>query len=769
MVRQNRWSLKALILFVIMMMLLSTSVVAAETPSPTIIVEDVKIEMRDGVKLAAKVARPKADGKFPVLLTRTPYGASSLIEGYGALAQLGYGVVIQDVRGVFESEGNYEPYVDDAEDGYDTVKWASEQAWSNGKVGVFGTSAMGITASLLAGTQPPGLEAMFWQVTPAQGYEETMFYGGAYRHELVTNWLAGVNISNAANLLKNGKITQQKFQEVMKTAQSFPDLYWKTPLKDLPSFDILKSYQDIFEHYVKDGYMDYQDITLQYPNINVPIYHVGGWYDIFEEGTLKNFEGLQTKGANGAKGNQKLLVGPWQHRDIGDSKLFVGDEINVNAEMVRWFDYWLKGKDNGIMDEAPVKYYTMGDNQWKTAETWPISEAKNTTFYFTGDKSGSADSLNDGTLSKEKPTADKGSTSYIYDPKDPIVTIGGQNLYPETYGAGPMDQRPAEKDSLTYTSSILKNDIEVTGKVEAKLFVSSDAKDTDFTVKLTDVAPDGTSTLLKDGIMRARFREGLDKEVFMEKGKTYEIEVNLNNLSHTFKKGHRIRVSVASSNFPRFDRNSNTGNKFGVDSEKDFVVANNTVYHDVVRASSITLPVVEKKIANPAFADIKEHWAFDAIQRLAEKRVVDGYPDGTFRPEGKVTRAEFTTLLINALDVDLQGDKVFQDTKNHWAKAYIATAVKEGIAEGYNVNTFGPDDPITREQMAVMIVRALKLDKATDATTFVDEKSVSSWATDQVQTAVKNGLIEGYPDKTFKPKGNTTRAEAVTVFDRMVK
>lgn len=313
---------------------------------------------------------------------------------------------------------------------------------------------------------------------------------------------------------------------------------------------------------------------------------------------MKSYLGLQEKGGKGAKGNQKLLMGPWTHQDFGqhgidgDSSFFEGDEIYLITEMERWFDYWLKDIDTGVMEEDPIQYYTIGANEWRTTQVWPV-EGVEEKWYFNSEKSNSATSINDSLLSNKPPLLEA-KNQFNYDPKSPIITIGGRNLFGEL-GLGPLDQRPAEEHSLTYTSDPLTEQLEIGGTVTANLYVSSNAVDTDFTVKITDVSPDGTSHLLNEGALRMRFREGLDREVFMEDGEIYEIEINLHEISHIFNEGHRIRVAVASSNFPRFDRNPNTGNPLGVDSEEDFVTAINTVHIGPEQLSHIVLPVIKNK------------------------------------------------------------------------------------------------------------------------------------------------------------------------------
>lgn len=565
-----------------------------------IVIEDVYVEMSDGVKLATRVYRPNDNNRYPVLLGRTPYSSGafgSKKEGdyreVGIrMAEKGYVVVIQDIRGLYGSEGVWSMFKNDASDGYQTVIWLNEQTWSNGKVGAFGSSALGMTANLLATTNPPGLEAAFVQMAPSQFYEEVIAEGGIFRHEVVTKWMYIINSVYSKKLLQQGKIDEETYYKIVTGNQEFPDLYLHTPLNSFPYLSDNTEFTSVFEHYIRDGYYDYYDIPSNFSNIKIPIYHLGGWYDTFLDGTIKNYQGLQQNGGQGAKGNQKLLVGPWTHQDFGEHAI-EGEEISLITEMERWFNYWLKDIDTGVMEEDPINYYTIGADEWQTSKEWPVASVEEEKWYFNSEKSNSATSINDALLSNEQPLL-VAKNQFIYDPKKPIITIGGRNLFGEL-GMGPLDQRPAEEHSLTYTSEPLTEPIEIGGTVTATLYVSSDAIDTDFTMKLTDVSPDGTSYLLNEGALRMRFREGLDKEVFMEDGKVYEIEINLHEISHVFKEGHRIRVAVASSNFPRFDRNSNTGNPLGVDSEIDFVIAKNTVYIGPDHPSHIALPIIKNQ------------------------------------------------------------------------------------------------------------------------------------------------------------------------------
>lgn len=601
-----KFKLKEFLLFIIFLsMILTACSEEAESGVIDFIIEDKHVEMNDGVKLASRIYRPNDNNRYPVLLARTTYNSgafSNTEEGdYRELgirmAEKGYVVVIQDVRGLYGSEGEWQLFKDDASDGYQTVVWLNDQTWSNGKVGVFGTSALGMTANLLATTNPPGLKAAFVQMAPSQFYDEVIADGGIYRHELATRWMYFINSAYSVKMLQQGKINEETYRKILDTSEEFPELFMHTPVNRFPYVSENPLFTSIFKHYIQDGYFDYYNIPDNFSNIKIPIYHLGGWYDTFLEGTMKNYIGLQQNGGTGAKGKQKLIMGPWTHQDFGpngidgDSAFFEGDEVNLIDEMERWFDYWLKDIDTGVMKEDPIKYYTLGSNEWKTTKDWLVAAGEEQKWYFNTEISNSSSSINDSLLSKEQSLLE-GKNHYSYDPENPIITIGGRNLFGDM-GLGPLDQRPAEKLSLTYTSEPLTEHLEIGGTVSTTLYVSSDAIDTDFTVKLTDVSPDGTSYLLSEGALRMRFREGLNKEVFMEDGKVYKININLHEISHVFKEGHRIRVAVASSNFPRFDRNSNTGNPLGVDSVEDFVIAENTVYIGSQYPSHITLPVVK--------------------------------------------------------------------------------------------------------------------------------------------------------------------------------
>jgi predicted acyl esterase len=500
------------------------------------------VAMRDGVKLATNIYLPEGRGPWPAVLIRTPYGKEGQALNNAAWTKKGFALVTQDCRGRGKSEGPYRPFVDDPNDGYDTVEWVASQPWSTGKVGMYGASAMGITANLAAIENPPHLAAMFVMVARSSIYSQSAFMGGVFRKELNEVWLKRMNAE-----------------------------------------DVLL---ETFKHNVYDGYYDSNELSKHWHKIHVPVYNYGGWYDIFSEGNIESFRGLQASGGKGARGNQKLMMGPWAHGQMEEVKYPENAAVNSTDEAIRWFEYWLKGADNGVMKEPPVKYYVMGDvtdpqapgNEWHTAAGWPVP-AKTTAYYISAG----------GGLGEAAPPAKESTASYVYDPKNPVPTVGGSNL---TIKKGPMDQRAVgeRKDVLKFSTAPLSQPVQITGKVMVELWAESDAPDTDFMAKLVDVYPDGTERLVLDSAIRARFREGFNKEVFMKKGQVYKFTIDLWNTSLIFNKGHRIAVHITSSNDPRFDPNPNTGKPLRADSETR--VATNTIHHDRKHPSRVLLPVV---------------------------------------------------------------------------------------------------------------------------------------------------------------------------------
>ena len=526
------------------------------------------VEMRDGVKLATNVFVPEGPGPWPVVLTRTPYGKDrgGAVDKGGAVpgsdrtqaalyAARGYATVIQDCRGTGRSAGTQNfPYLTDGPDGYDTIEWIAKQPWSNGKIGMVGRSGYAITAMLAATQAPPHLLCAFTMLASGDARRVLLYMGGVYRKDVADGWMKF-----------HGK--EDQIAEIV--ARPISDPYW-----------------------------DWLDIVKQHPKIRIPIYNVGGWYDIFAQGMIDSFVGLQKNGRGNAAGNQKLLMAPIGHGTLQGSVQYPANaRINQQDVQLRWLDFWLKGVQNGIMDEPAVRYYAMGDptdpaapgNEWRTSDSWPPA-AEITAYYLQAQ----------GKLDKARPAARQSFEEYRYDPKNPVPTIGGQNLM---ITPGPMDQRAiaARQDYLRFETPVLTQPVEVTGRVYVDLWVETDAPDTDFMAKLVDVYPNGYEALVLDAPIRLRYREGLDKEAFMKPGQIVQVHIDLWSTSLVFNKGHKIAVHVSSSNDPRFDPNPNTGKHLRLDSETR--VAVNRVYHDAAHPSRILLPIVriyepEKPVAN---------------------------------------------------------------------------------------------------------------------------------------------------------------------------
>jgi uncharacterized protein len=510
-------------------------------------VKQEMVSMRDGVHLATSIYLPEGDGPWPVVLTRTPYG-KDMMYGPGAHKQYlknGYVRVAQDVRGKGKSEGKYAAFVDDMEDGYDTVEWIAKQPWSNGKVGMEGPSAMGIATDLAAMTAPPHLVTGFIQVATGTRFQHSNYPGGVFLMNLNEEWLRAQGV----------------------------------PPADVPR-PLIHVYDDLAQK---------QDMRRYYEHINIPMYNVGGWYDIFLQGNIDAFEGLQYHGGPQAQGNQKLMMGAFGHGNLKGDLKYPAEAGNLNGgDPIRWFDYWLKGIDNGIMKEPAVRYYMMGaalnldadksapGNEWRTSAKWP-PDSTATSYYLTASHR----------LVTEKPSGDA-KLSYVADPKHPIPALGGNNLMMDR---GPLDQRSVSSrpDVLKFETEPLKQAVEIAGPLSAELTVSTDAQDTDFIVKLVDVYPNGYEALVMDQPYRLRYWKTLLKAEPVEKNKAYTLHIDLWSTALAFNAGHKISVQVQSSSAPRYEVHSNTWDP--VKSYDLAVKATNTVYLD--GRSKIVLPVTK--------------------------------------------------------------------------------------------------------------------------------------------------------------------------------
>ena len=570
---------------------------------------NVAVPMRDGITLYADIYRPEGPGPFPVLLQRTPYDKGTPLS-MTALdpmksARNGYAVMIQDTRGRFASEGEFYCFRDEINDGYDTVEWAAAQPWSTGKVGMYGASYVGATQWLAALSKPPHLTTIIPNVTASNYHEGWTYQGGAFELGFNVSWtMLQLTLANLQNISSTRPAAADKRSGLIHAVDGMEEAFRSHPLKDFPYLkDGLADYfYDWLAHPEYDDYWKKLCIEDHHPQINVPALNIGGWYDIFLGGTIRNFLGMRKNGnGDDAKRGQKLVIGPWQHSARGAS--VVGNHyfglaadamaIDMDGIHLRWFDHWLKGIDDGMLGEAPVRIFVMGDNAWREEQEWPLARAQNTNYYL--HSQGKANSLHgNGVLSVEAP-GDEPPDVFLYNPSDPVPTRGGQLCCNPYFAAnGAFDQNDIEKreDVLVYSTPPLQRDTEVTGPVTVTLWAATSATDTDFTAKLVDVCEDGCARNLTDGIIRARYRDSAVSPTLVEPGRAYCYTIDLWATSNVFKAGHRIRVEISSSNFPRFDRNPNTGTVIA--GESQLKPALQTVLHDAQHPSHITLPMVPR-------------------------------------------------------------------------------------------------------------------------------------------------------------------------------
>ena len=570
---------------------------------------NIAIPMRDGIILRADVYRPEASHAFPAIIARLPYNKDALllqsfeIEAVRA-AEAGYAVVYQDTRGRYQSEGQFYPFINEGDDGFDTIEWVASQPWCSGAVGMTGASYIGATQWLAAAKNPPHLKAIFPFVTGSDFYEGWTYQGGAFQLGFTLFWTMRDLASEEARRLESKGIAPKGTAEKLMRASDAMLEYGHLPLLELPFLKDTNSgayYYHWLQNSVNNDYWKKISIKEQYKNISVPAYNVGAWHDIFILGTLENYLGMKKLGATDlAKTGQRLLIGPWAHGAFSGTfpeynyGIFSSaGAVDLTTLQLHYFDYYLKDIDNGLCDEPPVRIFVMGKNEWRLENEWPLARTNYEKWFFHSDGNSG---LEAGILSRDLPL-DETYDTYVYDPNDPVPTIGGPTLLQGVEigaNSGPRDQRENEKrkDVLTYTSQILQKPLEVTGPLKAMLYASSSAIDTDFVVKLCDVFPDGTSRLLAEGILRSRFREGYEKEVFLKPDEISVFPVNLVATSNVFMPGHRIRIDVTSSSYPRFDCNANSGKKIGTDRIEDRVTARQKIFHDSNHPTHILLPVI---------------------------------------------------------------------------------------------------------------------------------------------------------------------------------
>jgi putative CocE/NonD family hydrolase len=570
----------------------------------TILIDkNVMVPMRDGVKLATDIYRLEGAAPTPVLVARTPYSKDHMVAAGDIFdilraVQAGYTVVAQDVRGRYASEGTFNPHVQETDDGIDAFAWAAAQHWSNGVLGTFGGSYLGATPWLPAREQPPALRAMAPSITFSDGHEGCSYQGGAkVLHDL--RWVvADIVPAEIERRISRGE----------KPLESEIPLNVDTVLTEIPlaTHPLIREYAafylDWLAHPTADDYWLASSPQAGYEQISVPALNVSGWYDIFLWSTFQNYMGMKQRGGTEeARRNQRLIIGPWTHGNFGGS--FPEREfgwggsaaaIDLPGIHLRWFDRWLKDVDNGIDQEPPVMIFVMGVDEWRNEADWPLPDTQYRPYYL---HSGGRVSVlyGDGVLSSEPP-GDEPPDLYLYNPLRPVPTVGGQVILPGGNAMGPRDQREVElrDDVLVYSTPVLDQAVEVTGPIELCLFVASSAPDTDFTGKLVDVYPDGRAIILTEGILRVRYRNSFTEPELLEPGTVYELWLNLWATANVFLPGHRIRLEVSSCNFPRFDRNSNTGGEIASETVDQYQPAINGIFHDTAHPSRLVLPIIER-------------------------------------------------------------------------------------------------------------------------------------------------------------------------------
>ncbi|WP_295832251.1 CocE/NonD family hydrolase [uncultured Winogradskyella sp.] len=589
-----------------------------------IIDQKVMMPMRDGIRLASDIYRPKTNERVPIIFSRTPYNFNSWGDGeqrtrtaqraYEAVKK-GYAYVVQNERGRYYSEGEWDILGVPLTDGYDAFTWMKNQSWSNGKIGTIGCSSTAEWQMAVAALDHPSHLAMVPQAYGAgvgrigNFFEQGNWYRGGVEQMLFFSWLYGVEHDKFKPRIPAGA-TQEDLIRISRfydLAPENPSVDMSEAMKHLPIQDILKNINgkhEIFDKMVrrKPNHPDWYKGGLYHDDMgfSVPSFWFASWYDVSISPNLALFNHVINNAEDSeVKDNQYMVIAPVLHcrytratentivgeRNVGDARL------NYDEQIYAWFDWLLKDEDTNFKQKTPrVQYYTMGSNKWQAAEQWPPENTKLVTYYL--NSGGDANSLyGDGELTTNKPNRDN-PDSFVYDPMNPVKSYGGNVCCTgNAVQGGAFDQQIMEtrNDILVYTTDVLDSGIEVTGFIESLLYVSSDVKDTDFTIKLIDVYPDGTAYNLDETIQRVRYREGYDKEVFMKKGMVYKVDLTPMATSNYFKKGHRIRIEISSSNFPRFARNLNTGgDNFN---ESEAVIANNSVHHSSKYPSQIRLPI----------------------------------------------------------------------------------------------------------------------------------------------------------------------------------
>lgn len=574
----------------------------------TVLIEkNLPVRMRDGAVLRADVYRPSTGGRHPVLIQRTPYNKELMsliamtLDPLRAAAA-GYAVVVQDVRSRWASDGGpFVLYGNEADDGFDTAEWAAAQAWSDGRVGAYGLSYMGGTTWMTAVSAPASLQAISPTTAPCEFWNNHFWRGGALQLGLLVRWALGV-IGPSALLRARGVTpdSMTALTELVAAIDGFEEGVRHLPITDFPAAlpddpSFLPFFFEILRHPTCDEWARSKLIKADdHRRVRVPALIVGGWHDLLLAGDLQHYQKMRSEAATEeARRSTRLIIGPWSHgmfqNVVGDldfgmraSGLFLDLHEDLTALQLRWFDRWLKDSNKGVDEQAPVRLFVQGANRWRDEAAWPLARAQQRALYLCADHG----------LSFEPPPAHQIPDAYTYNPADPCPTCGGSLLMAPTYRPGPIDQAPLlqRRDVLCYTSPALEQDLEVTGPLKAVLYAATSAPDTDWIVKLCDMHPDGRTYNVCDGVLRAQYRESLSDPKLVEPGEVLRYEIDLGATSMLFRAGHRLRVLVTSSDFPRYDRNPNTG-ELGINATR-FRPAHQRVYRNAEHATHLLLPVV---------------------------------------------------------------------------------------------------------------------------------------------------------------------------------
>jgi len=585
---------------------------ARQAPSDLVIERQVEARMRDGVMLRADVYRPAGSGRHPALLQRTPYSKhpETADSQFHRLARADFVVVVQDTRGRYMSDGVAAPH-DEGPDGYDTIEWVAQLPYVDGRVGMFGGSYSATVQLLAAPLRPPHLVALFPSASYASRYD-MVFQGGAFYLGDGLSWSLGQAKDVRRRVLEPQAMRDRELGlSPDERRQLQAEWYRHLPLNSIDALDLRRfapGYFDLLQHPSYDAFWTTFDVAAKHPQFEVPAYHLTGWYDSLLNGTLANFSGLRANaGTDRARRNQRLIVGPWTHARPTATTTKVGDvdfgpEAGFDSEglIIGWFRHWMArglssarpGPDAPSQIDwpgAPVRIFLMGENRWRDEQEWPLRRAQPTRFYLHSTR-GANGLTGDGRLERDVPASGAApSDAFIYDPGSPVPT----GLF-GAYSRMPVDRRAIQQrsDVLVYTSAPMTAPLEVTGPITAVLHVASSAPDTDFTAAISDVQPDGTARALTDGIIRVRYRNSRTTPTLMVPGQRYEVHIEVGATGNVFLPGHRIRLEVSSSNFPRYDRNPNTGAPFATDATT--MTARQTVFHASDAASYLILPVIPR-------------------------------------------------------------------------------------------------------------------------------------------------------------------------------